>query len=108
MQRAFEHFEELEMIGGCIYVGDKLIAFTYGSAVNDHTFDTQYADSFQFVKCRPHIIFNRSLLYHSIGVWYQDGDEELKLLQGHCQSDRGREEAPDRASGVPVGTWRRL
>ena len=40
MQRAFEHFEELEMIGGCIYVGDKLIAFTYGSAVNDHTFDT--------------------------------------------------------------------
>ncbi len=40
MQRAFEHFEELEMIGGCIYVGDKLVAFTYGSAVNDHTFDT--------------------------------------------------------------------
>mgnify|MGYP000078472314 CR=1 FL=1 len=30
----------MEMIGGCIYVGDKLIAFTYGSAVNDHTFDT--------------------------------------------------------------------
>ena len=40
MQRAFEHFEELEMLGGCIYVGDRLIAFTYGSAVNDHTFDT--------------------------------------------------------------------
>ena len=40
MQRAFEHFEELGLIGGCIYVDDKLIAFTYGSAVNDHTFDT--------------------------------------------------------------------
>lgn len=21
----------------------------------------------------------------SIGVWYQDGDEELELFQGHCQ-----------------------
>lgn len=40
MQRAFDHFEELEMLGGCIHVGDKLVAFTFGSAVNDHTFDT--------------------------------------------------------------------
>lgn len=40
MQRAFEHFDELGMLGGCIYVGDRLVAFTYGSAVNDHTFDT--------------------------------------------------------------------
>lgn len=40
MQRAFEHFGELGMRGGCIHVGDKLVAFTYGSAVNDHTFDT--------------------------------------------------------------------
>lgn len=40
MQRGFEHFDELGMIGGCIYVGDRLAAFTYGSAVNDHTFDT--------------------------------------------------------------------
>ena len=40
MQRAFDHFEELEMLGGCIYVGDKLVAFTFGSAVNEHTFDT--------------------------------------------------------------------
>ena len=40
MQRAFEHFAELGLTGGCIYVGDRLAAFTYGSAVNDHTFDT--------------------------------------------------------------------
>lgn len=40
MQRAFDHFDELGMLGGCIYVGDRLVAFTYGSAVNDHTFDT--------------------------------------------------------------------
>lgn len=40
MQLAFEHFEELGLYGGCLYLGDKLVAFTYGSAVNDHTFDT--------------------------------------------------------------------
>lgn len=40
MQRAFGNFEALGLIGGCIYAGDKLAAFTYGSAVNDHTFDT--------------------------------------------------------------------
>lgn len=40
MQRAFDHFDTLGMIGGCLFVGDALAAFTYGSAVNDHTFDT--------------------------------------------------------------------
>lgn len=40
MRRAFDHFKELGIRGGCIYVGDRLAAFTYGSAVNDHTFDT--------------------------------------------------------------------
>ena len=40
MQRAFEHFDELGLTGGCIYVGERLVAFTFGSAVNDHTFDT--------------------------------------------------------------------
>ena len=40
MQRGFEHFEELGLRGGCIYVGDRLVAFTFGSAVNNHTFDT--------------------------------------------------------------------
>ncbi len=40
MQLAFAHFAELGLRGGCIYVGERLAAFTYGSAVNDHTFVT--------------------------------------------------------------------
>ncbi|WP_418981774.1 GNAT family N-acetyltransferase [Alistipes sp.] len=40
MQRAFENFDALGMLGGALFVGDRLAAFTYGSAVNDHTFDT--------------------------------------------------------------------
>lgn len=39
MQQAFDHFEELEMSGGCLYAGDRLVAFTYGSPINGDTFD---------------------------------------------------------------------
>ena len=40
MQLAFDHFSELGLRGGCLYVGERLAAFTYGSAVNDRTFVT--------------------------------------------------------------------
>ncbi len=40
MQRGLAHFEELGMTGGALYVGERMIAFTYGSAVNHDTFDT--------------------------------------------------------------------
>lgn len=40
MQRGFAHFDELGLQGGCLYAGDRLVAFTYGSAVDEHTFDT--------------------------------------------------------------------
>lgn len=42
MQRGFAHYAELGLYGGCIYVGEKLVAFTFGSAVNGHTFDTHF------------------------------------------------------------------
>lgn len=58
MQRAFAHFAELGMTGGCIYVGERMVAFTYGSAVNDHTFDTHvekadtdYDGAFTVINC---------------------------------------------------------
>ncbi|MBR5464643.1 MAG: GNAT family N-acetyltransferase [Alistipes sp.] len=56
MVEAFDHFEELGLQGGCIYVEDRLIAFTYGSALNDHTFDihvekadTRYEGAFTII-----------------------------------------------------------
>lgn len=56
MQGAFDHFEELAILGGCIYVGNRLAAFTYGSAVNDHTFvthvekaDTEFDGAFTII-----------------------------------------------------------
>ena len=40
IQQALQHFEELELIGGALYVDNQLIAFTYGSAVNETMFCT--------------------------------------------------------------------
>ena len=39
IRRAFGAFEALGLRGGCLYVGDRMVAFTYGSAVNRETFD---------------------------------------------------------------------
>lgn len=39
MERVLTHWEELDMRGGCIYDGGRMIAFTYGSAVTHDTFD---------------------------------------------------------------------
>ncbi|MFR9619759.1 MAG: GNAT family N-acetyltransferase [Rikenellaceae bacterium] len=38
MQRAFDHFEQLGICGGAIYIDGQMAAFTYGSPINDDTF----------------------------------------------------------------------
>ncbi|MBR6370222.1 MAG: DUF2156 domain-containing protein [Bacteroidaceae bacterium] len=39
METIFRHWDELGMIGGSIYVDGQMVAFTYGSAVTQDTFD---------------------------------------------------------------------
>ena len=39
MNFVFDHWDELDAIGGCIFVGGKLVAFTFGAKINDITFD---------------------------------------------------------------------
>lgn len=39
MENALANWDELKMIGGCVYDGSRLLAFTYGSAVTHDTFD---------------------------------------------------------------------
>lgn len=39
LREAFDHWAELELKGGVLYVEDRLVAFTYGSAINYDTFD---------------------------------------------------------------------
>ncbi len=56
MHRAFENFDALGMAGGALYTGGRMVAFTYGSAVNGHTFvthiekaDTAYDGAFAMI-----------------------------------------------------------
>ena len=56
MQRAFDHFGKLELRGGALFVGEKLVAFTIGSAINDEAFcihvekaDTRYDGAFTMI-----------------------------------------------------------
>jgi hypothetical protein len=56
IQKSFRYFEEFELTGGALYVDDRLIAFTYGSELNDHTFcthvekaDIHYEGAYQMI-----------------------------------------------------------
>ncbi len=39
IQRAFDNYKELDLRGGALIVDNKVIAFTYGSPINDNVFD---------------------------------------------------------------------
>lgn len=39
METVFSHWEELKLIGGSIFTEGRMVAFTYGAAVTDDTFD---------------------------------------------------------------------
>ena len=39
MTRAFNRWDRLGLVGGTIFVGDKLLAFTFGCPINQCTFD---------------------------------------------------------------------
>ena len=114
MQRAFEHFEELEMIGGCIYVGDKLIAFTYGSAVNDHTFDT-HVEKADTDYDGAFTIINKLFAQHLPARFTMINREEDLGIDGHAPHAAVRERAgtvdlhlrrSDSARIPPQGTGR--
>lgn len=40
IKSAFDNYDELDLTGGALYVGDNLVAFTYGSALNGEMFCT--------------------------------------------------------------------
>lgn len=79
MQRAFDHFGELELRGGALFVGEKLVAFTIGSAINDEAFcihvekaDTRYDGAFTMINR----LFAQHLLPHYTLI---DREEDLGL-----------------------------
>lgn len=65
MQLAFAHFDALGLRGGCIYAGERLVAFTYGSALNERTFDThvEKADP-EYVRDGAFTVINKCFAAH--------------------------------------------
>lgn len=56
MTRIFQRWDELGMVGGTLFVGGTMVAFTFGNPVNNHTFDvcvekadTTYEGSFTMI-----------------------------------------------------------
>lgn len=56
IRRAFDHFEDLHLLGGVLRVNGQIVAFTYGSPLNDHTFcthvekaDTNYEGAYAMI-----------------------------------------------------------
>lgn len=79
-----ENFEALGLMGGALYVGGKMIAFTYGSPLNDDTFcihiekaDTEFESSFPMIN---HLFVN-SLPDNFIYI-NREEDLGLKGLRG--------------------------
>ena len=104
MQRAFDHFEELELQGGALYVGETLVAFTFGSAINDHAFcvhvekaDTEYDGAFTIInKCfAEHLPARFAHLIHQIAAGLALG-AQLDALGGPAFHHLG-------GAGAPLG-----
>lgn len=81
MQCAFEHFEELGLEGGALSVEERLVAFAYGSAVNQETFvvhaekaDTRFEGAFAMI--------NRSLARQLEGRYRWINREEDLGIEG--------------------------
>lgn len=87
MQRAFAHFDELGMIGGCLYADGRLVAFTYGSAVSAETFDThvEKADP-AYVRDGAFTMINKCFAEHLPERFTQINREEDLGLEGLRQA----------------------
>ena len=79
MQRAFDRFEELQLRGGALFVNGRMVAFTYGSAIDEATFcihvekaDTRYDGAFAMINR----LFARQLPPHYAFI---DREEDLGL-----------------------------
>lgn len=87
MQRAFDHFDALGLIGGCLYADERLVAFTYGSAVGPDTFNThvEKADP-AYVRDGAFTMINKCFAEHLPDRFTQINREEDLGLEGLRQA----------------------
>ena len=81
METIFAHWDELGMLGGSIYLGDRMIAFSYGSAVTDDTFDVSVEKADRTIDGAFSII-NQQLCAHLPQAYRYINREEDMGLEG--------------------------
>jgi len=60
---AIHHYEKLGLIGGVLWIEDKMVAFTFGSPINRNTFDVQYEKAYADID-GAYTIINQEFVSH--------------------------------------------
>lgn len=81
MENVFGHWDELGMIGGAIFIGDEMVAFSYGDAVTDNTFDVCVEKADRSINGAFNII-NQQLVKHLPDNFIYINREEDMGLEG--------------------------
>ena len=79
METVLAHWGELGMRGGCIYVGGRMVAFTYGSAVTHDTFDVLVEKADRTVDGAFNIINQQFALHLPEQYVYVNREEDMGL-----------------------------
>lgn len=78
---AFNHFEDLAFSGGLIRIDDKVVAYTFGEAINDHVFCTHVEKAFSEIR-GAYPIINQEFALHQLADYELVNREEDLGLPG--------------------------
>ena len=81
MERIFNSWDQLDMIGGAIFVGDEMVAFSYGNAITNDTFDVCVEKADRTINGAFNII-NQQLVKHLPEQFIYINREEDMGLEG--------------------------
>lgn len=81
MERVMSHWGDLHMVGGCVYAEGRMVAFSYGSAVTNDTFDVCVEKADRSVDGAFSII-NQQFASHLPGQFVYVNREEDMGLEG--------------------------
>lgn len=82
LELAFENFDELNMEGGTLFIGEKLVAFTIGEMSYGNSFDVHFEKALAEVNGAYQMInreFVRSLIKHHPQLIYINREEDLGI-----------------------------
>lgn len=71
-----DHFEELDLKGGVLYIGEQVVAFTIGEAMNDDTFHVHIEKALSDVQGAYPMINQQFVLHEMQGFTYINREED--------------------------------